>query len=627
MDWLNVPGPLTWEELRGKVVLLDFWTYGCINCIHVIPDLHRLEEEFEQELVVIGVHSAKFENEGETDNIRQIIQRYELEHPVVNDRDFAVWQAWGIRAWPTVMLVDPDGMVFGYHEGEGVYGVMQPIIAGMVREFDAQGKIDRSPVRLDPETESQPETLLSFPGKVLADEAGQRLFVADTNHNRIVVADLASYEVLAVIGGPLAGNMDGGYAVARFDKPQGLALDAEGETLYVADTNNHTLRAIDLTAETVRTIAGTGRQAGYGGADGPGLGTSLSSPWDLVFVEGSLYIAMAGPHQLWRYDPVTGLVAVHAGSGAEGLLDRPHAQAQLAQPSGITSDGELLYFADSEASAIRTAGLEPTGEVWTLVGTGLFDFGDADGIGKQALLQHPLGVVVADGQLYVADTYNSKIKRITLESSEVRTLAGDGVGGYQDGTLADALFDEPGGLSYAAGRLYVADTNNHAIRLVDLEAGTVETVRFGNPELLQAGRDVVVSAAPFTGSEIVLGVQSLRAGEGTLALTLELPEGYKLNNIATSLVEWGADGPAVTLVDQEHVVPLFDAEALVSMPVLLAEGEAQVSADLTLYYCEAINESLCFVERARINLPITVEPAGENSVALMHYRVVPPDLD
>lgn len=627
LDWINTPGPLTWDELRGKVVLLDFWTYGCINCIHVIPDLHRLEAEFPEELVVIGVHSAKFQNEGETDNIRQIVQRYEVEHPVVNDRDFEVWQAWGVRAWPTTMLIDPEGMVFGYHEGEGVYAVLQPIIAGMVREFDDQGLIDRSPVELAPVSAERPETLLAFPGKVLADEAGQRLFVADTNHNRIVVADLENYAVLAVIGGTEAGNRDGSYAVAQFSKPQGLALADDGRTLFVADTGNHTLRAIDLVEETVRTVAGTGQQARYGATGGQGLATALSSPWDLVYVEGSLYIAMAGPHQLWRYDTATGAVHVHAGSGAEGLLDRRHADAQLAQPSGIASDGELLYFADSEASAIRTAGLDPAGEVWTLVGTGLFDFGDRDGIGKQALLQHPLGVTVAGDGLYVADTYNSKIKRIDLESNEVSTLTGDGVGGYQDGALVEALFDEPGGLSYAAGRLYVADTNNHAIRVIDLAAGSVETIQFGNLALLQSGREAVVAAAPFTGQEVTLASQTLAAGPGALLFQVALPEGYKLNTIAASLVEWQVDGAVVALTEGDGVLPLLDPALPLAAPATLAEGESTIAADLTLYYCEAINESLCFVDRVRVSLPVRVAPDGQDSEARLVYQVVPPVLE
>ncbi|MBO9309769.1 MAG: thioredoxin family protein, partial [Chloroflexi bacterium] len=193
LDWLNVPEPLSMAQLRGKVVLLDFWTYGCINCIHVIPDLKRLEAEFPDELVVIGVHSAKFSNEGETENIRYIVKRYGITHPVVNDRNFVMWQAYGVRAWPTFMLIDPQGKILGYYSGEGVYEAMQPVIAGMIAEFDAKGLIDRTTLRLTPEAARRAPSLLAFPSKVLADARGKRLFIADTNHNRVIVADLETY--------------------------------------------------------------------------------------------------------------------------------------------------------------------------------------------------------------------------------------------------------------------------------------------------------------------------------------------------------------------------------------------------------------------------------------------------
>ncbi len=625
LDWINVPGPLTWEDLRGKVVLLDFWTYGCINCMHIIPDLRRLEAEFADELVVIGVHSAKFENEGNTENIRQIVQRYEVVHPVVNDRDFVIWQQWGIRAWPTVMVVDPLGRVFGYHSGEGVYAVVQPIIAGMVAQFDAQGQIDRTPIDLAPETSTRAESLLAFPGKVLADAAGGRLFIADSNHHRIVVADLETYVVLAVIGGTESGNVDGNYAVARFNRPQGMALSEDGRILYVADTENHTIRAVDLGAQAVTTVAGTGYQAYTRNPDGPALQVPLNSPWDLVVVGSQLYIAMAGPHQLWRYDIAGGTITVHSGSGIEGIADGAHASAQLAQPSGITTDGEVLYFADSEASAIRESDLDPAyGQVRTLVGTGLFDFGDQDGVGRAARLQHPLGVVYADGLLYVADTYNSKIKTINPETGEVRSLVGSAAGGYIDGSFDEAMFDEPGGLSYANGRLYVADTNNHAIRVIDLEAQTVSTIRFPNPEALQAGREAVVAAAPFTGREVTLDPQTSSAGAGVITLDVQVPEGYKFNGLAPFSADWHPDGVVVQIAEENRSQRIIEPEMPLTVPVTLAEGEAALSVDLYIYYCEAINENLCFLDRLRVNAPVSVDGAAGQPALRVEYAVVPP---
>ncbi|MCJ7726942.1 MAG: redoxin domain-containing protein, partial [Acidimicrobiia bacterium] len=257
VDWLNTEGPLTMADLRGKVVLLDFWTYGCINCMHIIPDLKRLEAEYPDELVVIGVHSAKFENEAETDNIREVIQRYGLKHPVVNDRNFEVWDAWGTNAWPTVVAIDPAGNIVGGHSGEGIYGIFQPVVRALVDEFDAKGLIDRAPIAVRLEADLSPESVLSYPGKVLADPDGGRLFIADTNHHRIVIADLTTGEVLDVAGGGAPGFDDGTFGAAAFDQPQGMALGDDGKTLYVADTANHAIRGLDLDRRVVQTVLGT----------------------------------------------------------------------------------------------------------------------------------------------------------------------------------------------------------------------------------------------------------------------------------------------------------------------------------------------------------------------------------
>ncbi|HVG18094.1 MAG TPA: thioredoxin-like domain-containing protein, partial [Blastocatellia bacterium] len=411
IEWLNTDRPLSLRQLRGKVVVLDFWTYCCINCMHVIPDLKKLERKYANELVVIGVHSAKFAGERETDNIRQAILRYEIEHPVVNDKDMAVWQQFAVHAWPTLVVIDPAGKVVGHASGEGIYEPFDKLIGKMVEAFGAKGQLDRRPLKLKLERHRAPASMLAFPGKVLADEKSKQLFIADSNHNRIVVVSLEDSSVKEVVGSGEARLADGGFEEASFNHPQGMAFD--GRVLYVADTENHALRAVDFEGRAVATIAGTGEQARrLTTVGGQGRQTPLNSPWDLVLHDGLLYIAMAGPHQLWRMDPKTGGVAPYAGSGREDIIDGPLAEAALAQPSGITTDGRALYFADSEVSAIRSAALDPNGRVETVVGEGLFDFGDRDGRGSQVRLQHPLGVVYHEGALYVADTYNNKIKRI-----------------------------------------------------------------------------------------------------------------------------------------------------------------------------------------------------------------------
>ncbi len=624
-DWINVTAPLRMEDLRGKIVLLDFWTYGCINCIHVIPDLKRLEEEYPDELVVVGVHSAKFDNEGETENIRYIVRRYEVEHPVLNDHDFVMWQSYGVRAWPTFMVIDPFGKVVGQLSGEPLYDRIQPIIDTMAKEYGAAGVLNSEPLpQWQPELATMEETALRFPGKVLADPAGNRLFISDSNHNRIVVAALDTYEVLDVIGSGAAGLQDGDYATAQFFRPQGLTLD--GSKLYVADTENHAIRQIDLEAQSVITVAGTGEQ-GFNRTDsGLGPDMALSSPWDVVAHDGKVYIAMAGPHQLWVYDTESGEVGPYAGSGREDLIDGSLMESAMNQPSGIDTDGLVLYFADPEASAIRTADLNPDGEVHTIVGMGLFEFGDVDGTGDEVRLQHALGVTVADdGYLYVADTYNNKIKRIDPMTRESVTYAGTGDEGLADGE--NAQFYEPGGIDYANGKLYIADTNNHAIRVVDMESQTVSTVEFTNadrllapapdaalePSFVEGEGDVVVSLPP----------ETVQAGDGTLVIDVTMPEGYKLNNLAPFTAIW-PDDAHVQIPAESREIRIVLPDLPLEIPVTFVEGQTELALDLAVYWCEGVNQTLCFVDRAKLVMPLSVVPAYDNHTARFTRELVPP---
>ena len=275
-----------------------------------------------------------------------------------------------------------------------------------------------------------------------------------------------------VIGSGRKGLADGAFADASFKDPQGMAL--VGDALYVADTKSHAIRKVDLSARRVETIAGTGEQARMFHAGGRSV--PLSSPWDLAVSDGIAYIAMAGFHQLWRLDLETMEAQPHAGSGREMINDGPLATATLAQPSGIATDGDKLYFTDSETSAVRLADVSPGGRVATIVGQHLFTFGDVDGVGDQVRLQHPLGVDLYQGVLYITDSYNSKIKRVFPATRGVTTLAGSGDHGLSDGAALSARFDEPGGISLLDDKAYIADTNNHAIRVLDLANRQVTTL-------------------------------------------------------------------------------------------------------------------------------------------------------
>ena len=608
--WLNTDKPLTLAALKGKVVLLDFWTYGCVNCMHIIPDLKRLEKKYANQLVVIGVHSAKFSNEKETENIRRIILRYELEHPVINDADFAIWNAYNVSAWPTQYLIDPAGYIIGFVRGEGNYELLDQAIAKTVEEFRKRGELNEQPLNLALERAKVGDLPLAFPGKVLADEKNDRLFISDSNHNRIVVTRLDG-TLIETIGTGLHGADDGDYNRASFNRPQGLALD--GDTLYVADTENHLIRRIDLKARKVETIAGTGRQMQEYNQEGAARTVSLSSPWDLQLVGRTLYIAMAGPHQIWKLDLERGTIQTFAGSGREARHDDELLKAGFAQPSGLATDGKTLYVSDAEANIVRAIDFTSSSpSVQTLAGGDLFDFGDHDGRGDDVRLQHPLGLTFFDGKVLIADTYNHKIKQLDPKAHTVKTLFGTGKPGQSDGSPAS--FYEPGGLSVAHGKLYVADTNNHAIRVVDLKTKETSTLNIKGLQPPDTSRAASSKAdvAPNL-EEIKLAPQKLSAQTpAALVIDVRLPAGYHLNSSAPQRysvsVESGAEHIALDNDSKTSAARVAkDLQLPLRIPLRsLNAGQGALRIQLTLFYCREDNTGTCQIKTLAWRAPIEV---------------------
>ncbi len=459
LDWFNTDEPLTLAGQRGKVVLLDFWTYCCINCMHVLPDLRYLENKYPENLTVIGVHSPKFENERVAEQLQKAINRHHIRHPVANDTKFQLWRAYGIKAWPSIIFIDPEGYVVGILRGEGRRQQLDELVRKHLDAAEQKGVLVSSPMPSAPRPE--PDTMLRFPGKVLATR--NNLYIADSGRNRI----LETYHdgrVRRIFGSGTAGMLDGNEAAAMFSNPQGMAL--VGDFLYVADTDNHSIRRIHLKSGDVMTLAGDGKQGRYV-ADSfrEPLDAQLNSPWDLAYHESNLYIAMSGQHQIWRMNLNHLAIERFAGSGREDIVDGPVESACFAQPSGIAALENTLYVADSETSSIRVLRTDQ-GTVSTMLGKGLFDFGDRDGVGQEARLQHPLGVTLDPERnaLWVADTFNSKIKRIDLQTSEVSKFK------------FGITLDEPGGLSLFRDKLFIANTNAHQIVMLDLSSRMAEVV-------------------------------------------------------------------------------------------------------------------------------------------------------
>ncbi len=614
--WINTAGPIHLDELRGKVVLLDFWTYCCINCHHVLPDLAYLEEKYKEELVVIGVHTAKFEAERDTENIREKVAEYRIKHPVINDANQAIWNRFGVNSWPTLVVIDAKGNVVGSISGEGHRETLDQVIGKLIVQHKARGEISSTPIQFFPEAEKPHEGPLLYPGKVLADAAGHRLFISDTGNNRIVITDLEGNSP-EVVGSGVAGRADGGFDKAQFNRPQGICL--MGEILYVADTENHSIRTVDLGQKQVGTAAGTGRQGAMRRGMGPARETSLNSPWDLLRVPGtnSLLIAMAGPHQIWVLNLDSKTVGVWAGSGVENIVDGPLAAAAFAQPSGLATDGQTLFVADSEVSGVRAVPFQG-GRVQTVVGVGLFGFGDVDGRGDQVRLQHCLGLAYGGGRLYIADSYNNKVKVCNPEARMVQTFVGSGVGGAKDDP---PQFDEPGGLSLANKRLYVADTNNHAIRVVDTETKQVSTLALQGLESPKP-----VRRPPSFPNAVAIDAPPARVAPGssiTLDVSLTLPKGYKLNPDAPMPYQVEATNQAYALApgaatEGDRLDPPTSTFK-VKVP-LAREGEDGQSLTLKLsvaaFICREGAEGLCTIKSYVWNIPLTFSEGSPSAVSL-----------
>jgi len=578
--WLNTDGPLRLADLRGRFVLLDFWTFCCVNCLHVLDELRPVEEKYADELVVVGVHSPKFVHEADPEALRAAVVRYGVHHPVLDDPDLVTWQAYAARAWPTLVLIDPEGYVVATYAGEGHAHAIDAMLADLIAEHRRKGTLQpgASPYVAPPE----PDGDLSFPAKAIALPDGHVL-VADAGHGEVVELapvgrvgqrDEASIETTVV------------RRFSGFSEPNGLCLlpaevaEQVGYDVVVADTVHHQLRGFRLSTGEIRVLAGDGTQWM------PGDGTErLSSPWDVAWWQDQVWIAMAGLHQLWTFDPLTGDVAVAAGTTNEGLLDGPLETAWFAQTSGLAADGDRLWIADSETSSLRvisTSSIDGALEVRTVVGHGLFDFGFRDGGRDEALLQHPLGVaVLPDGTIAVADTYNGAVRRFDPTTGLLSTIV--------------TGLAEPSGLFLYDGALQVVESTAHRITRVDSTANAAAadtsartqrpvtevgaTLRLDVPFTPPPGQKVDDRFGPASQLIVTATPPSLiKSGDGrstdlTRQLVLDPLVGEGVLHVAAraaSCDEGGGEGAACRMHQQDWGVPIvvrLEAPTVLTLPL------------------------------------------------------------
>lgn len=555
--WAGVDRPLRLsDELKGHVVLLAFWTPSSISCGHTLPTLAALQARFaHRPFTVVGVVTGKFDAEHDPGLAQAALARAGVTFPLVMDPDYALWSAYGAKGWPTLALIDPEGFVVAMEGGEPDVRILEFAIANLLKDGQRRGVLATTPPLPTWKVAPLPpgQGPLAYPTKVAA-LAGERFAVSDTGHHRVLVFG-AKGELLHVVGGGLRGLVDGALAQAAFDGPQGLA--AQGDVLFVADAGNHVVRRVDLATGRVSTIAGIG-ELGRGQRElkGPGLATALRSPWDLAVSGDWLFIAMAGSNQVWRLSLSKGTVEPWLGTGEEDFVDGAARAARLARPSGVAVNGTNVFVADSGSSAVRQAHVA-SGDVSTLAGQGLFTFGDADGAKADARLQFPQGVAALGDAVYVADTYNGKIRR--LEDGVVTTVASG--------------LSRPQGLVAVGARLLVADTDANRLVWLDPSSGAVEPLAltgvpspaFGvarptfslKPVAVRRGRSVVRLLVPAPRNEV---------------FALDAPR-----KVSTQLSDLGLDERSERLA-----IDLKDDEVRIDVPID-AQGPGRLAVDVELY--------------------------------------------
>ncbi|KAF3670586.1 putative transcription factor-like [Capsicum annuum] len=691
LDWLNSAPLQLGRDLKGKVVLLDFWTYCCINCMHVLPDLKFLEKKYkDMPFVVVGVHSAKFDNEKDLEAIRSAVLRYGITHPVVNDGEMNLWWELGVNSWPTFVLVGPNGKLLAQIAGEGHRKDLDYLVEAALLYYGKEKLLDSKPIPLRLEKDNDPRLLtspLKFPGKLAVDVLNNRLFISDSNHNRIVgssslsslygyclglrnfecmncsrllasvaLTDLEGNFLVQVGSTGAEGLRDGNFDDATFNRPQGLAYNAKKNLLYVADTENHALSDLDLAGEEyARNISGVGlctrRRRGQGEGE---TGLLLNSPWDVCFEPENeiVYIAMAGQHQIWEHKTSDGVTRAFSGNGYERNLNGSSStNTSFAQPSGISLSRDLkeAYIADSESSSIRAVDLR-TGGSRSLAGgdpvfaENLFRFGDHDGIGSEVLLQHPLGVLYGkDGQIYIADSYNHKIKfyllklwcrmadkkqlpikKLDPDSKRVTTLAGVGQAGFKDGAAVAAQFSEPSGVVEAEnGRLYIADTNNSVIRYLDLnkseaEVVTLELKGVQPPVRSKSLKRLRRRSGADTQTFVVNGGSS---NEGTLNLRISVPEGYHFSKEAQSKFSIDVDPDNAAEVDPLEGNLSPEGSAVVHFRRTSASSSTG-RVYCKVYYCK--EDEVCLYQSLTFQVPFQeVNPDSAPAMITLPFDVKP----
>jgi thiol-disulfide isomerase/thioredoxin len=599
--WLNVSRPLEASDLKGHLILLDFWSYSCVSCIQTLPEIKKLEDQFGSKLTVIGVHSGQFANEKDLAAIKKAVLRYDISYPVINDSDLKIWNSFEVKALPTLILINTHGKVVQTYVGESDVEKIKADVKKLISKYKFQ--INRQPLPVLPEKYNSIGNVLSFPSKLeyAADFKYKKrqlpaIFISNSGQNNIVVSSLSG-EIITKIGSGQKGLEDGSFDVASFNAPQGMTY--KNGKLYVADFGNNAIREIDFKEGKVTTLVGLGLRGEIIERDSEAKDTNLAAPTDVKFFRENLAIANSGTHQILSYNFKNQTIAVLAGNGSKGVEDGKYPENSLAQTSGLSVFARKLYFVDAASSALRV--LDESGEVQTLIGGNLTKSGHANGTKQSALMQHPLGLLVDDTGAYISDSYNHKIRKYDFSSKQISDLVGKKRGKNLGGANTTE-FDEPEGIIAVLDRFYLADTNNN--RILVLSRGNFSSESLNVMPPLKLPREGFLEYLP----NLQKAEEAKVKDEAEIVIKIDLKDGWKINEEGPSfvnLLELSKD-------DKANLVASFDWNAVKEKTMKLPKLKSGKDYILqgSIYYCQNKQNALCYIKSIEQKIVVNSSESG-----------------
>ncbi len=614
-QWFNVSRPLEVSDLEDRVILLDFWTYACVSCIQALPEIKKLEKEFGSKLTVIGIHSGKTINDKDPEEIRKAILKYDISHPVINDADAKIWDSFAVKSWPTFVLINIHGRVVKTYSGANAVKKMKIGVKKLISKFKYQINRDLLPIVL--EKNFIADTVLTFPTKLeyvnnfsYKSRQFPVLFIANSGQNNIIVSSLSG-DIIAKIGSKREGFEDGTFEAASFSNPQGMIYN-DGK-LYIADSGNHALRVVDFKSGMVSTLIGSGMVGKIVDGNGEVLEAKnfdLSSPSDLEFFpdKNNIVIANSGTNQILSYNITKQTISVLAGNGEEGMFDGKENNS-LAQTSDLAVYGNKLYFLDAKSNSLRV--IDEKGEVKTLIGVSLLKFGHVNGDKNQALMQHPLGLMVDDTGIYISDSFNHVIRKYDFSSKQIRDLVGGKARGDGIGSAANTHFDEPNGIASVLDRLYIADSNNN--RIISVSRGNF------NSELLDIMPPLKISKEGFL--EYLPNLQKLETAkvkaDSEIMVKINLNKGWKINDMGPSFVNL----LEVVKDNEANLIESLDWHKIQNKEMKLPKLSKKKDYILqgTIYYCQDKKNALCYIKSYEQKITVDADVKGSEIEIKLGY--------